>query len=366
MSGFKGFRDVQNSVKLNMPQLNLTIYRDRASTFGITAQDIESALALSFAQGKITTYKTDVDIYNVIVELDKRFQMNPENLSHLYLHSSKAASLVPHGSKAGNLVPLSAIAKWEQGVGPQDVPHYNQLNSATISFNIDPSIPISTATAEIEKAAAKKLPPGVTGFFQGEAQQFQDAVASLGFLILVAIFIKYIILGILYENYVHPITILTTLPVATFGGLLTLFIFRSELSLYGYVGLFMLLGIVAKNGIMMVDFANMNLQKKGITDFEAIYEACLVRFRPITMTGLAAIMGAVPIALGYGADGESRRPLGLIIVGGLVFSQIITLYVTPGLFLYLQKFQSKVLDKYELTRSEAARKAIEESEQKGD
>jgi HAE1 family hydrophobic/amphiphilic exporter-1 len=162
---------------------------------------------------------------------------------------------------------------------------------------------------------------------------------------------------------VHPVTILTTLPVATFGGLLTLFFFRSELSLYGYVGLFMLLGIVAKNGIMMVDFANANLQKKGITDFEAIYEACLVRFRPITMTGLAAIMGAVPIALGFGADGSSRQPLGLIVVGGLIFSQVITLYVTPGLFLYMQKFQSKVLDKYELTRSEAKRKELESSEE---
>jgi hydrophobic/amphiphilic exporter-1 (mainly G- bacteria), HAE1 family len=335
-----------------MPQLNLTILRDRASTFGITAADIEEALALAFAQGKVTTFKTDVDIYNVIVELDKKFQNNPENLSHIYLHSKAT----------GNLIPLSAVANWREGVGPQDVTHYNQLNSATLSFNIDPRVPIGTAVKSLENAAAKAFPPGVNGFFQGEAQQFQEAVASLGFLILVAIFIKYIILGILYENYVHPITILTTLPVATFGGLLTLFLFRSELSLYGYVGLFMLLGIVAKNGIMMVDFANVNLQKKNTTDFDAIYDACLVRFRPITMTGLAAIMGAVPIAFGIGADGASRRPLGLIVVGGLIFSQVITLYVTPGLFLYLQKFQSKFLDRFELTRSEAARKAQESSE----
>ena len=348
MRKLPGFRDVQNSVKLNMPQLNLKILRDRASTFGLTAQDIERSLTLAFAQGKVTTYKTDVDIYNVIVELDKKFQKNPENLSHIYLHSRSS----------GGMVPLSAVAKWQQGVGPQDVPHFNQLNSATLSFNIDPSLPISTATKILEQKARRVFPPGVSGFFQGEAQQFQDAVASLGILILIAIFIKYIILGILYENYVHPITILTTLPIATFGGLVTLYFFRSELSLYAYVGLFMLLGIVAKNGIMMVDFANANLQKKGTTDFDAIYDACLVRFRPITMTGLAAIMGAVPIALGFGADGASRRPLGLIVVGGLIFSQIITLYVTPGLFLYMQKFQSKVLDKYELTRSEAARKIL--------
>ncbi len=344
-----GFRDVQDSVKLNMPQLNLVILRDRASTFGISAGDIEHALSLSYAQGKVTTFKTDVDVYNVIVELDKKYQRNPEDLSHIYLHSKTT----------GGLIPLSAVARWEQGVGPQDVPHYNQLNSATLSFNIDPGVPISTATRSLENAASRNLPYGVSGFFQGEARQFQEAVASLGILILIAIFIKYIILGILYENYIHPITILTTLPVATFGGLLTLFLFKSELSLYGYVGLFMLLGIVAKNGIMMVDFANANLQKKNTTDFDAIYEACLVRFRPITMTGLAAIMGAVPIALGFGADGKSRQPLGLIVIGGLIFSQIITLFVTPGLFLYLQKFQSKVLDKYELSRSEAARKALD-------
>ncbi|MCX5705776.1 MAG: efflux RND transporter permease subunit [Candidatus Omnitrophica bacterium] len=362
MRGLAGIRDVQNSVKLNMPQLNIKINRDRASTFGITAQDIENALALSYAQGKVTTFKTDVDIYNVIVELDKKFQKNPENLSHIYLHSTQVASLVPHGSKGGSLVPLSAIASWEQGVGPQNVPHYNQLNSATLSFNVDPGVPIGNATKLLQDSAAKAFPPGVTGFFQGEAQQFQEAVASLGILIIIAVFLKYIVLGVLYENYVHPLTILTTLPVATFGGLLTLFLFGSELSLYGYVGMFMLLGIVAKNGIMMVDFANANLNKGNVSDFDAIYDACIVRFRPILMTGLAAIMGAVPIALGFGADGSSRRPLGLIVVGGLIFSQVITLFVTPGLFLYMQKFQSQVLDKFELTRSEAARKRMESVE----
>jgi HAE1 family hydrophobic/amphiphilic exporter-1 len=352
MHGVTGVRDVQNSVKLNMPQLNIKILRDRASTFGLTAQDIENALALAYAQGKVTTFKTDIDIYNVIVELDKNYQRNPTDLSHIYLRSAKLNSLIP----------LSSIAKMEQGVGPQDVPHYNQLNSATLSFNVDPGVPIGNVTKDLGLAAAKAFPTGVTGFFQGEAQQFQEAVASLGILIIIAVFLKYILLGILYENYVHPITILTTLPVATFGGLLTLFFFRSELSLYGYVGMFMLLGIVAKNGIMMVDFANANLQKKGISDFEAIYDACIVRFRPILMTGLAAIMGAVPIALGFGADGESRRPLGLIVVGGLIFSQVITLFVTPGLFLYMQKFQTKFLDKFEMTRSEAARKRLEGAE----
>lgn len=345
------FVDIQNSVKLNMPQLNILINRDRASTLGITAGDIEYALTLAFAAGKVTTYKTDIDQYDVIVELDKKFQKKPENLSHLYIRSSTT----------GNLVPLSSVVRHTQGVGPQDVPHFNQLNSATLSFNLQPNVPLGDATKDLEEVAAGILPPGATGSFQGEAEQFQDAIASLGILILVAIFLKYTVLGILYESYVHPFTILTTLPVATLGGLATLFIFRSELSLYAYVGIFMLLGIVAKNGIMMVDFAVQNLDKGNMTDFDAIHQASIVRFRPILMTGLAAIMGAMPIALGYGADGASRQPLGLVVVGGLIFSQVVTLFVTPGLFLYMQKFQEKYLDKFELTRSDAARKKEETS-----
>jgi HAE1 family hydrophobic/amphiphilic exporter-1 len=344
-----GFLDLQNSVKLDLPQLNIQILRDRASTLGITAKDIETALALAYSGNKVTTYKTDVDIYNVIVELEKDSQRNPENLSRIYLHSPVT----------GGLIPLLSVVKWQEGVGPQDVPHFNQLNCATISFNIDPNMPLSKATQQVEDLANRLLPPQVNGFLQGEAQQFKDAIASLGILIIIAIFIKYVILGILYENYLHPFTILTTLPVATFGGLLTLLIFGSELSLYAYVGIFMLLGIVAKNGIMMVDFANMNLEKGNISDLEAIYDACIVRFRPILMTGLAAIMGALPIALGYGADGASRQPLGLVVVGGLIFSQVVTLFITPGIFLYMQKVQEKYLDRWELTRSEAARKARE-------
>jgi len=347
----QGFSDVQNSVKLNLLQLKVKILRDRASTFGITANDVEQALTLAYSGGKVTTYKTEVDVYDVIVELTKNYQRNPENLSHIYLRSSKT----------GNLVPLGAVAEWTEGVGPQNVPHYNQLNYATISFNIDPNMPLSKATKTIETMADTMLPPGVNGFLQGEAEQFKDAFASLGMLVLIAIFLKYVILGILYENYVHPITILTTLPVATFGGLLTLYVFGSELSLYAYIGLFMLLGIVAKNGIMIVDFANENLRKGNVSDLDAIYQASIVRFRPILMTGLAAIMGALPIALGYGADGASRRPLGLIVVGGLIFSQVVTLFITPGLFLYAQKFQEKYLDKFELTRSDSAREAMEKN-----
>ncbi|MCX5716684.1 MAG: efflux RND transporter permease subunit [Candidatus Omnitrophica bacterium] len=341
-----GFLDVQTNIKLNMPQLNLTIDRDHASSLGITAGDIEYALSLAYAQGRVTLYKTDIDQYNVIVELTKQYQLHPEQLSTIYLRSSVT----------NNLVPLASIAKWEEVVGPQDVPHFNQLNAGTISFNIPPGMPLGDATNALYTAAQAILPPGVTGTFQGEAAEFQEAIASLGILMLIAIFIKYVILGILYESYVHPITIITTLPVATFGGLLTLYMFGSQLSLYAYIGLFMLLGIVAKNGIMMVDFANENIAKKGMNDFDAIHEASVVRFRPILMTGIAAIMGALPIAMGYGADGASRQPLGLVVVGGLIFSQVVTLFITPGLFLYMQTFQRKFLDKFELTRESSVRK----------
>lgn len=344
MKALPGFVDIQNSVKLDMPKLELDILRDRASTLGITAQDIENVLGLAYANGKLTTYKTDVDQYYVVTEVEKEYQKRPENLSGIYIRSPVTKGLVP----------LASVVKIRRTVGPQDVPHYAHMNCATLSFNIQAGVPLGNATNALAKAADEVLPPGVTGQLQGEAQEFEESVASLGILIIIAIFIKYVILGILYESYVHPLTILTTLPVATFGGLLTLLIFGSELSLYAYVGIFMLLGIVAKNGIMMVDFAEENL-KKGASDFDAIYQASIVRFRPILMTGLAAIMGAVPLALGYGADGASRQPLGLVVMGGLVFSQVVTLYVTPGLFLYMQKFQRRFLDKYELTRSVGVR-----------
>lgn len=352
MRELPGFLDIQNSTRLDLPQLNINILRDRASTLGITAHDIEYALTLAYSGGKVTTFKTDVDQYDVIVELTKNFQKRPENLSQIYVRSSIT----------GKLVPLSTVAKWDVGTGPQNVPHLNQLNSSTLSFNLAPDLPLGNATKTLEETTRKVVPEGITGSLQGEAQMFKESIASLGILIIVAVFIKYVILGILYESYVHPFTILTTLPVATFGGLATLWLFGSELSLYAYVGVFMLLGIVAKNGIMMVDFANENLVKNNMNNFDAIYNACLVRFRPILMTGLAAIMGAMPIAMGYGADGASRKPLGLIVVGGLIFSQVVTLFVTPGIFLYMQKFQERFLDKFELTRSDAARKAIEGKE----
>lgn len=332
MHTLPGFRDIQSSVKLAMPQLDVRIHRDRASTLGINAKDISTALQLAFAGGKITTFKTDVDQYDVIMELLKHYQHDPEQLAAIYVRSPLT----------GELVPLGALASWQAVTGPQNVPHYDQLNAATLSFNIDPSVPLSAATAALNAAARRILPPGIAGRFQGEAQEFQEAVRSLSVLLLVAVFLMYITLGILYESYVHPFTVLTTLPVAAFGGLLTLLIFGAELSLYAYIGMFMLLGIVAKNGIMMVDFAQQYLNETNSSDFDAIYHACLIRFRPILMTGLAAIFGALPIALGYGADGASRIPLGLVVVGGLIFAQVITLFVTPGIFLYMQQLQRRL------------------------
>jgi HAE1 family hydrophobic/amphiphilic exporter-1 len=344
------FADIQSSVRLNMPQITVKLLRDRASTFGVTASDIGTALADAFAQNKTTQYSTNVDQYWVILELDKRDQRVPVDLSKIYVRSSSA----------GTMVPLDSVAECKIDVGPQSINHLQQLTCGTLSFNIKTEVPLGTAIKRLEDAAGGILMPGLYGSFQGQAEEFQRSVASLGLLLIVAMFLKYIILGVLYESYVHPFTILTSLPVGVMGGLGTLLVFNSELSLYGYVGLFMIIGIGAKNGIMMIDFANQIMEEKPISAKDAIVEAAVIRFRPILMTGVAAMMGAVPIALGWGADGSSRQPLGLIVVGGIIVSQVITLYITPGIFLYMEKFQELLLDRFELTRSQAARRRLEE------
>lgn len=336
MQQMDGFIGVQTSVKLNMPQLEIHIDRNRAATFGISVYDIENALMASYAQGKTTTFYTENDTYDVILQVVGNKANSPEDLNSLYLRSPKT----------GENVPLSALATWTETTGPQNVPHSQQLNSATLSFNLRPDIALSAATKQLEDKANELMPPSVSGLLQGEAQEFQEAIASLVILLGVAVFMMYIILGILYESYIHPFTVLTTLPVAAFGGLATVLIFGKTLNLYAYIGLFTLLGIIAKNGIMMVDFAKQYLEEhEGATGFDAIYNSCIVRFRPILMTGLSTIMGTMPIALGMGADGSSRIPMGLIIVGGMLFAQVITLFVTPGIFLYMQWIQEKVLDR---------------------
>jgi HAE1 family hydrophobic/amphiphilic exporter-1 len=235
-------------------------------------------------------------------------------------------------------------------VGPQSVNHINQFTSVTLYFNLKPGFAIGDATQFVENAARETLPPGVQGGLEGEALTFRDTVSSLTVLMVLAVFVMYVILAILYESYLHPITVLSSLPVALVGGLLTLQLFGSEASLYAFIGMFMLMGIVKKNGIMIVDFAQQRVEQ-GLPDREAIHEASMERFRPIMMTTMAALMGALPIALGFGADGASRRPLGLVVVGGLIVSQFITLYITPAIYLYLEDFQEHVLDRTGFFRS---------------
>lgn len=352
MQQAKYFSGIQTSVKLDLPQLNVNLFRDRASALGITAEDIENTLLLSYAKGKTATYLTDIDQYWVILEAIDEDRQKPQDLSLLYVRSSGT----------GKLVPLSSIAEWIQDVGPQNVPHHNQLNAATLSYNLAPGVPLGDATNALNQFSSEILPPEVMGIMQGQAQEFEDALKSLGVLMIIAIFIMYVVLGILYESYIHPFTVLTTLPPAAFGGLLMLYLCGSELSLYAYIGTFMLLGIVSKNGIIMVDFAKQNMEEENMNGFDAIYNACRIRFRPILMTGASTIMGAMPIALAFGADGTARQPLGLVIVGGLAFAQVVTLFITPGIFLYMQDLQEKLLDRFELTRSDAARKKMQESE----
>ena len=329
---------VQNSVKLSMPRLSVDIDRDRASALGISATTIENVLAIAFAGGYAAQFTTDQDQYQVIPEVEKPDQRLPDNLGLLYLRSPLS----------GSLVPIKSLVKWREDASPQSVPHANQQESAIISFGLFPGVPLGYVTQAIEAKAAKMLPPGVRGKFVGDALEFQKSIASLGILLLVAIFLKYIVLGVLYESYIHPFTILTTLPVACFGGLLTLAVTHSlfplsgwgVLSIYGNIGLFVLIGLITKNGILMVDFA-LQRKREGMNSYDAIYDACLVRFRPILMTGLCAILGAMPIALGYGADASSRIPLGLVVVGGMIFAQIVTLFVTPGIYLYMEKIQER-------------------------
>ncbi len=325
-----GFQGIQTSVKLNLPQLNVNLNRDRASTLGITAQEIETTLALAYAQGRVTIFSTDSDQYDVDLEVLKKDQRLPPDLNKLYLRSSLTQKLVPFAS----------IVDMVPDVGPQNVPHLQQMDAATISFNIDPKVPLGDATKALNKAAQEILPPEVTGQVQGQAQEFEEAIQGLVVMLGVAIFLMYIVLGILYESYIHPFTILTTLPVGAFGGVLTLLLFNSTLNLYAYIGMFTLLGIIAKNGILMVDFA-IEEKATGKSAFDAIYNACLIRFRPILMTGMSTIFGTLPIALGYGADASSRIPLGLIVVGGMVFAQVITLFVTPGIYLYMEAIQER-------------------------
>ncbi len=353
---FPGFAHVQPDYYANQPNLNIRILRDQASMYGVNVGRIESLLYSSFSQNYLYLIKQTNDQYQVILETSDKDRDEPADLSKLYIKSDDGTRMIP----------LDAVVKWDSTLGMQSVNHINQFTSVTFAFNLLPGVPTGTATDYVLKVASEELPGTVRGELQGEAKTFTETIQSLTILLFVAVFVMYVILGILYESYLHPLTVLSSLPVALVGGLGTIWLadrlqpwfvehhwmraaVPMELSLYAYVGMFMLMGIVKKNGIMIVDFAMQRIAQ-GDTAEEAIHHASMDRFRPIIMTTLAAAMGALPIALGFGADGESRIPLGLVIVGGLIVSQFITLYVTPVIYLYLEWVQENVLDRFAFTR----------------
>ena len=333
------FLFANSDLRLSTPNLEIDLLRDQASAYGVTAQTILNALGNAYAQNYIYLIKKPTDEYQLIMEVRDSERTRAEDLEKIYVPSAN-----------GGVVPLKAVAQWKEVLGPQAINHINQFPSVTVFFQLVPGKTIGEAATYIEKTAAAKIPSDIHSGLQGEALVFKQTLAALGPLFLFAIFAMYVILGILYESYVHPITVLTAVPVAMVGGLATLLLFHQEMSLYAQVGLFLLIGIVKKNGIMMIDFA-LQRMAEGLDRVAAVHEACVERFRPIMMTTFASLMGALPLALGHGADGKSRQPLGLIIVGGLVVSQLITLYVTPALFLYMEAFQENVLDKHPFFRT---------------
>ncbi len=331
LRGLQGLQDVTSDLQLKNPQVRVGIDRDRAATLGVTPARIEDALYTAYGSRQVSTIYAPNNQYQVIMEVAPEHQLDPSALSSLYVRS-----------ESGSMVPLSGLATFTQDVGPLSVAHLGQLPAVTISFNLRPGLSLGEAVTQVEKIAREMLPPTIATSFQGTAQAFQDSTRGLGILLLVAILVIYMVLGILYESFIHPLTILTALPFAGFGALVTLLVFGMELSIYAFVGIILLVGLVKKNGIMMVDFAIEAQRTEGMSAQKAIYEACLVRFRPIMMTTMAALMGTLPIALGAGAGAESRRPLGLAVVGGLLFSQTLTLYVTPVFYVYMDRLQQRL------------------------
>jgi HAE1 family hydrophobic/amphiphilic exporter-1 len=345
--------DVTSDLAVTSPQINVQIDRDKAAALGVTANAIESAFYDAYGTKWVSTIYGNVNEYKVLLELDPKYQADPSALSLLYFKATPSGTppgTTPAGgattaastgarAAAGTVVPLDTLAKATQVVGPQSISHYGQLPSVTVSFGLAPGAALGSALNRVRTVADGIIPETVTGQFQGAAAAFQNSLGNLAILLVIAIMVVYIVLGILYESYIHPMTILSGLPSAAFGALVTLLLFRIDLNIYAFVGMIMLIGIVEKNAIMQIDFA-LEAEREGMSPPDAIYKGCLIRFRPIMMTTMAALFGAVPIALGYGAGGEARQPLGLVVVGGLIFSQLVTLYLTPVVYTYLAQVQS--------------------------